>query len=89
MIRKIPESLEKDYQGAGWALAAVLDDKVVALRYLDDVALSIADSLGQGHDEFFIRQWINTAEAGQVVRELQALGEVSVGMCSSWEFVEL
>jgi len=27
--------------------------------------------------------------AGPTVRELQALGDVHAGMCSSWEFCEL
>lgn len=31
----------------------------------------------------------HAAAADPAVRELQALGEVSVGVCSPWEFVEL
>ena len=85
---KIPESLASAYHGAGWALAAVLDGQVVALRYIEDVAPVIAEQMGGAHDAFFIRQWIQTTEASQIVRELQALGEVSVGMCSCWEFIE-
>lgn len=41
------------------------------------------------HAAFFARQWLATAEAGRVVRELQALGDVIVGMCSAWEITEI
>ena len=55
-----------------------------------DVAPSaIADQLHGPHAAFFVRQWLGTAHAEPVVRELQALGEVSVGMLSGWEFTEL
>lgn len=88
---KIPDTLASQYHGAGWALAAITGDQVTALRYLRDVAPAIADEIDAGgaHDAFFVRQWINSQEAGPVVRELQALGQVSVGMCSAWEFCEL
>jgi len=91
-VFKIGDSLENQYKGAGYALAAVVAGQVVALRYVEDVASGeIADALIDpgAHGAFFVRQWLNSAEAAPVVRELQALGEVSVGMCSSWEFVEL
>ncbi|MBS0306444.1 MAG: hypothetical protein JSR43_13840 [Proteobacteria bacterium] len=35
------------------------------------------------------RAWVASDVASATVRELQAHGEVSVGMCSGWEFVEL
>ena len=90
-VYKIPDTLASQYHGAGYALAAITGTQVVALRYLRDVAPVLADKIdvGGAHDEFFVRQWLGTAEAGPVVRELQALGEVSVGMCSAWEFAEL
>lgn len=84
----IPESLADTYRGAGWAVAAVLNGQVVALRYIEDTAPAIAEQLYGECDVFFIRQWLDTAEASQVVRELQVLGKVSVGMCSCWEFIE-
>lgn len=89
---KIPESLASHYHGAGWAIAAIAGGKVVALRYIEDVApLAVADAVAQGgsHARFFVDQWIKTTEALPVVRELQALGQISLGMLSSWEFVEL
>jgi hypothetical protein len=88
----VPDSLEKAYHGAGWALAAVTGGRLAALRYIEDVAPKIAEAIDAAdgaHAGFFVRQWLDPAEAGAVVRELSALGEVSIGMCSSWEFTEL
>lgn len=88
---KITDSMAAQYHGAGWALAAVTGGQVVALRYIRDVAPDqIADAVAEGgaHAAFFVRQWLDTSDAAPVVRELQALGQVSVGMCSCWEFVE-
>lgn len=91
-VYPIPDATASQYHGAGWALAAITGGQVVALRYIRDVAEAISDQIdeaGGSHAGFFVRQWLQTDEAGPVVRELQALGEVSVGMCSCWEFVEL
>ncbi len=91
-VFKITESLASQYHGAGWAMAAITGGQVVALRYIADVAPArVADAVADGgaHARFFMRQWIVTDEAAPVVRELQALGQVSVGMCSAWEFCEL
>lgn len=88
----IPQTLAGQYRGAGLALAAVTGGHVVALRYLAEVAPpEVADALAEGgqHAAFFARQWLGTAEAGPVVREMQALGEVRVVMCSAWEAVEV
>lgn len=90
-VYKITAALADQYHGAGWALAAITGGQVVALRYVTDVAPdAVADAVADGgpHAAFFVRQWLGTSEAGPVVRELQALGQVSVGMCSAWEFVE-
>lgn len=90
-VYKITESLASQYHGSGWALAAISGGQVVALRYIADVATAqVADAVAEGgsHAAFFVRQWLGTSEAGPVVRELQALGQVSVGMCSAWEFIE-
>lgn len=91
-VYKITDALASQYHGAGWALAAIAGGQVVALRYIADVAPdTVADAVAEGgpHAAFFVRQWLATAEAGPVVRELQALGQVSVGLCSAWEFCEL
>jgi len=89
---KIPESLESKYHGSGWALAAVVDGELVDIRYVRDVASqAVSDQVEEGasHGQFFLKTWLETADAAPVVRELQALGDVAVGMCSCWEFVVL
>lgn len=89
---KITEAVEAQYKGAGWALAAITGGQVVALRYLNAVA---NESVNEEIFEFPsaaqipITRWLDDAAARAVVRELQALGEVSIGMCGSWEYVEL
>lgn len=91
-VYPIPESLAGSYHGAGYALAAISGGRVVALRYIADHANEqLQDALAEGGAtaEIAARRWIASQAAGPVVRELQALGQVSVGMCSSWEFVEL
>lgn len=88
-VYAIPEALENQYHGAGLALAAITGGQPVKLVYLEDVVPAIAEHLDSDHVQFFIRQWLQTNEASPVVRELQALGEVRVGMCSAWEFCEL
>lgn len=89
----IPETLEPKYRGSGWALAAVVGGQLVDIRYVRDVASqAVSDQVEEGgsqHAQFFLSLWISTQEAGPVVRELQALGDVVVGMCSCWEFVVL
>lgn len=91
-VYPIPPALAGQYRGAGLALAAVTGGQVVALRYLAEAAPpEIADALAHGgqHASFFARQWLGTAEAGPVVREMQALGDVRMVMCSAWEAVEV
>ena len=64
----------------------------LSYRYVRDVAEAIAEQIeeaGGAHASFFVKQWLQTDAAAPVVRELQALGQVSVGMCSAWEFCEL
>lgn len=86
----IPDTLAGQYHGAGYALAAISGGQVVALRYVADVAGPPIEDVTSGpHAAFFVRQWLATDAAGPTVRELQALGEISVGMCSAWEFCEL
>ncbi len=49
---------------------------------------AIADGLDGDHARGIIGQWLDTQEAAAVIRELQALGQVSVGMLSGGEFIE-
>ena len=91
----IPESLSRQYHGSGWALAAITGGQLVALRYVSDLAPELTDDLiddlieGGSIARAAVQKWIASDAAGHVVRELQALGEVAVGMCSCGEFVEL
>jgi hypothetical protein len=90
---KVSEELAHQYHGAGWALVAVAGGQLVKLVYLADVSPTFDKLMQQpgadAHGSFFARQVIGMPEVGPVVRELQALGEVSAGMLSAWEFVEL
>ncbi len=91
-VYPINPALSFQYHGAGWGLAAITEGQVNSIRYIRDVApKTIVDQveMGEGHASFYINQWLSTAEAGPVIRELQARGKVSVGMFSSWEFVEM
>ena len=62
----------------------------VALRYFEDAAPELGDVLAEGGSAArrAVQARIVSDAAGPTVRELQALGDVSVGMCSAWEFVE-
>jgi len=76
----IPESLSDTYDGAEWAIAAILSGRVVALRYIADIAPEIAQ------DEAAIRRWALCKPPE--VRELQALGTLSAGLISAEGFEE-
>ena len=90
-VYKIPDTLSSAYHGAGYALAAIAGGRPVALRYVEDLAPDLGDVLAEGGSAArrAVQNWVASDAAGPTVRELQALGDVSVGMCSSWEFVEL
>ena len=87
----IPEAVAGQYHGAGYALAATAGGQLVALRYLVDLAPELDEPIAEGGQpaRAAVQRWIASDAAGAVVRELQALGEVHVGMCSAWEFCEL
>lgn len=84
-VFKVGDSLAEKYNGAGHALAAVTGGQVVDLRYLRDVLPDYDESDGVAR----LANALNDDRLGSTVRELQALGEVFVGMCSCWEFVVL
>lgn len=88
----VPEGLAPQYHGCGWALAAVAGGQLVKLVYLADASPTFDQMMQQpgadNHGAFFARQVLALPELGPVVRELQALGQISVGMLSSWEFIE-
>ena len=92
-VYKVPERLAPQYYGAGWALVAKANGQLVKLVYLADASPAFVQMMqnpgADAHGAFFVRQAISLPEVCPVVRELQALGEVSVGMLSCWEFSEL
>lgn len=82
-VFKIPDALEAKYHGCGIALASVTGGVIVNLVYLRDV-LEDFDEEQDG-----VRAALTDDRLGPTVRLLQSTGEVFVGMCSCWEFVEL
>lgn len=82
-IFKIPDALEAKYHGSGIALASVTSGIIVNLVYLSDV---LDDFSGEQDD---IPAALEDVRLAPTVRLLQSTGEVFVGMCSCWEFVEL
>lgn len=82
-VFKIPDALADSYHGSGYALAAVTGGQLVGLRYFSDLLPDFDGSAAAA------RSAVDDPRIGAAVRELQALGLVSVGMCSAWEFVEL
>lgn len=90
-VYPIPDAVAGQYRGAGYALAASAGGQIVTLKYIEDIAPSLDADLAEGGmvARSAVQRWVVSDAAGPAVRELQALGEVHVGMCSSWEFVEL
>lgn len=84
-VFRVGEALAEKYHGAGHALAAVTGGQVVGLVYVRDVLPDYDEADGLAA----LALAVNEDRLGPVVRELQALGEVCVGMCSCWEFVAL
>lgn len=83
-VHKIPEALAHKYHGSGHALVAVTGGQVVDLVYLEDV-LPDFDPDAPGA----LVKALADARLGPSVRQLQALGKVSMCMLSCWEAVEL
>lgn len=84
-VYKIGDEIAHKYCGAGHALAAVTGGEVVGLVYLRDALPDYDDGDGVAR----LANTLNDDRLGPTVRELQALGEVFVGMCSCWELVVL
>lgn len=82
-VFKVPDTLASKYHGAGYALAATVAGQLVDIVYLADVLPDFSGDVADLHAS------LNNASAAAVVRRLQALGQVHVGMLSCWEFCEL
>jgi hypothetical protein len=80
---KIPATLVAKYKGAGTALAASADGVLVDICYLRDLFPNEDDSVEN------LQTLIDDQQLAPTVRYLSSLGDVHVGMCSAWEFVEL
>jgi len=64
---------------------------MVELLYLRDLlpGFSDHDEDGDGVGVDVVRAAMVDARLAPAIRHLEGLGEVSIGMCSSWEFCEL
>ena len=83
----IPEFMCDTHDGDEWALAAVLRERVVALRYISDIAPSEVDAqISEPSAELSIRQWLHKKPTE--LRDIQSLGVVSAGVVSSDGFME-
>ena len=81
----IPDNIADQYHGAGIALAAVTGGRVMKTGYIRDVIDEFDDEAGRDA----LRETVLDARLGPALREMQALGAISIGMCSCWEFSEL
>lgn len=80
-----PISQNAGYDGMGLALAAVVNGEAVKIIYLRDIC-----SYYDGEEE--VKDWafwgLNPMVKATAIK-LEETGRVSVGMASSWEFVEV
>lgn len=82
----IPEYLQDSHDGDEWAIAAILEGRVVALRYISDIAPELLPFLDTTSAEFVIKRWVQKAPTD--LSELQALGNVSAGIVTAEGFNE-
>lgn len=81
-VFQVPDSIESKYKGSGYALVATVNNQLVDIRYLRDIA-----DVPETEQE--IALLLDSEIIAPTVRELQAIGNVHFGMCGSWEFSEL
>ena len=82
-VFKVPDTLAHKYRGAGCALAAITGNQLIDIKYLRDIFPDTEV------DASTVRELLDSPMIAPFVRELQMLGEVSVGMLSAWEFCEV
>lgn len=87
-VYKIPEALYDKYHGAGYAVCAILNGAVADIVYLRDTFEEFDDE-APNEDINYLKSYIANEKLAPTIRYLQSLGEVSFGMCSCYEFVEL
>jgi hypothetical protein len=83
-VYKVPETLYDKYHGCGHALVATSNGALMDIVYLRDVIEEYDDE-----DDSALRNALDDRRIGPTVRYLQSLGEVHIGMCSCYEFIEL
>ena len=81
-VYKIQGAVTNKYRGPGPALAAIVGGKIINLVYVRDVIEGMDEE-----DEDSVANALVDVRLGPTIRELSALGEVFVGMCSSHEFI--
>lgn len=84
----VPDSLEGAYKGTGMALAASHNGQLLALKYLRDLLPGI-ESLECDESGHVDESVLGHPQLAPAVRELRTLGDVHLGVCRSWEFVEV
>lgn len=77
----VPEALADAYHGAGHALAAITDGQLIRFVYLSDALPDF--------DPARLESAVTDNRLAPAVRELQPYGQISVGMLSGGEFIEL
>ena len=84
----VPDALEARYKGDGMALAATHDGQLLGLTYLRDLLPGIelleCDATGRINADI-----LDNPRIAPAVRELSALGDVHLGLCARWQFVEM
>lgn len=87
----IPNHLANAYRGSGYALAAVARDELAELIYLRDVLPDHedTDADGDGTSAETVAACLSDVRLALTIQHLARIGEVLIGMCSCWEFVEL
>lgn len=81
MTHQISESLSTSHDDAEWAIAAILNDRVVALLYLTDIEPNLAQYLDTAAAELMVRQWAGKATPD--FQQLRMLGDVSAGVVTA------
>jgi hypothetical protein len=82
-VYKISDALEAKYKGSGTALAVSANGILIDICYFRDIFPEANDSIDN------LKKLIDDVRLAPTIRYLSSLGKLHVGMCSSWEFVEL
>lgn len=88
-VYPIPETLAGAYHGCGYALAAIVDGRVVDMLYFRDVLPGFSDEDANGNGIHPESLPIADHRLAPTIAHLSGLGEVSVGMVSCWELCEI